>query len=69
MYGPSVGVDHNDIPALAPIAQKIMGQLIRALIDLLVIELALRRPHALGFEHAKPVRVLIGIAREDLMEC
>ncbi len=67
-HSPAIGIDHNDISELAAMGQKMVGQLVRALVDLAVGENTLRRAWPLGLDNAGPVRVPFSVGSEDLMD-
>lgn len=64
-----MGVDHNNVPALAAMRYEVVGELVRALIDLLVGEDTLGGAGARGFDNAWSLGVLLGIGGEDFVDC
>ena len=65
---PSVSIDHHHIANLAAVVHQVVGQLVGALIDLLVCKDTLGGLGALGFHDADSIGMLLGVGSEDLVD-
>lgn len=68
IYSPTVGVDHDDISALAAMCQEVVCKLVRALIDLLIGEETLGSAGTRCLYDTWSFGVPFGVGGEDFMD-